>query len=824
MDRLTIVWVVLCFMGGIAAVTTPADAQCDGGAWPAATLRIGFDGISCIELWTPPGSEEERVVVAGPFRSYNGTPMNGVAVRVGDEWQGLGDGFDDVVNSVAVLNGELVAAGAFTASGSTPVSRIARWNGTDWMPLGAGLSDEVYALAVFQDQLYAVGKFQIGTNPLAGFIARWSGTEWSGLGSGMNGIPKALVVHADKLIAAGSFSSAGGVPASRAAAWNGTAWSSVGGTLPSGVDVVDSVAGTLYIAGAGTSGTGQFLRRLDGTTWTDIGAGVSLRARRFFEWDGAVFVAGDAHDPDSSYDIEAIRRWNGSSWESGSAFEPDVIRDVLVHEGRIVAVGLFPGGLSTSDGATWTAEFDWIDGPVYGAVVHEGNAYFAGDFRHVQGARARNIASFDGERMAAVGDGLLGEIEGLFSVGDTLYVTGEIKIDAAQPDARLLVAWDGGQWSDVTDTGSRIDAMVLYRGEVYAGGFLGSVGSVITRVGRLTGASWEQIGVFAPTFGRVESMAVWNDRLVVAGTFTSVDGIAVNGLASWDGETWTAMDAGIVAGARSLVSHNGDVFASMLVDSLDSVGYIARWNGVVWDPEFGFVVSQFAAANNRLLATAISNGRAYLVERFVDGWRPILGSVALDTDVSCALFGGEVLLGGDAAIGPWQVPYFARWSTSGVPSVVHQPADVAGDCARIDATFEVVSASGYDLFPRWYFNGVAMDDGAGPGGATLSGATTTRLLIENAGPAAQGEYTCRIATECGHVWSEAATLSVCPANYNCDGAIDILDFLDFFEDFSACDQLATPCGTRGEPDINGDAMVDILDLLEFLSSFGEGCD
>lgn len=65
---------------------------------------------------------------------------------------------------------------------------------------------------------------------------------------------------------------------------------------------------------------------------------------------------------------------------------------------------------------------------------------------------------------------------------------------------------------------------------------------------------------------------------------------------------------------------------------------------------------------------------------------------------------------------------------------------------------------------------------------------------------------------------------VCPANYNGDFELDIVDFLAFIDDFSVCEQQPAPCGTMGDTDINGDTHVDILDFLDFMQSFGEGCD
>lgn len=63
----------------------------------------------------------------------------------------------------------------------------------------------------------------------------------------------------------------------------------------------------------------------------------------------------------------------------------------------------------------------------------------------------------------------------------------------------------------------------------------------------------------------------------------------------------------------------------------------------------------------------------------------------------------------------------------------------------------------------------------------------------------------------------------CAADYNGDTTPDVLDFLDFIDDFSACGQLPTPCGQFGEPDFNRDGVIDILDFLDFLDAFSQGC-
>lgn len=68
------------------------------------------------------------------------------------------------------------------------------------------------------------------------------------------------------------------------------------------------------------------------------------------------------------------------------------------------------------------------------------------------------------------------------------------------------------------------------------------------------------------------------------------------------------------------------------------------------------------------------------------------------------------------------------------------------------------------------------------------------------------------------------TATSCIADYNGDTTDDILDFLDFTDDFATCENQPTPCGSYGNPDINGDEFVDILDFLDFVEAFSNGCN
>jgi hypothetical protein len=59
-----------------------------------------------------------------------------------------------------------------------------------------------------------------------------------------------------------------------------------------------------------------------------------------------------------------------------------------------------------------------------------------------------------------------------------------------------------------------------------------------------------------------------------------------------------------------------------------------------------------------------------------------------------------------------------------------------------------------------------------------------------------------------------------PADFNADTTVDVLDFLDFIDDFSNCENQPAPCGSIANADLGGDTIVDILDFLDFMDVFG----
>ena len=120
-----------------------------------------------------------------------------------------------------------------------------------------------------------------------------------------------------------------------------------------------------------------------------------------------------------------------------------------------------------------------------------------------------------------------------------------------------------------------------------------------------------------------------------------------------------------------------------------------------------------------------------------------------------------------------------------------------------------ISAVGSNPFTyQWRKNAVAIDTAANP---TAAAAT---LALARVGPADAASYDCIVSNSCGAIISNAAALTICPSDFNCDRTTDFFDYLDFVEALASTDRAA---------DFNNDGDVNFLDYLDFLQAFAFPC-
>ncbi|HEX6811868.1 MAG TPA: hypothetical protein VF384_09630 [Planctomycetota bacterium] len=619
------------------------------GAW-GALGGIG-PAMSLAEVYALAVMPNGDLVVGGMFSSVGGVTANSIARWNGSVWSPLGNGFNGRVRALAVMpNGDLVAGGDFIGS----FAQVARWNGTTWSSLGPGLQMPwwemgVHALAVLPNgDLVAGGEFWLDGSVPAGCLARWDGIRWSALGGLVDNYVHALVVGPNgDLFAGGEFYSAGGVPAEKVARWDGVTWSAVG--QPYSVGTVRSLAllpnGNLV---AGQSDWLPGIAQWNGTTWSALGAGIlgagPGRVEALALLPNGDLMAGGWFGGDGTLGALSIARWNGAVWSPlGSGFS---------------------GPLSAS------------------ARLPNGDLVVGGRFASIGGLSAWGVARHDGVSWTPLGTGLKGWVEALaVRPNGDLVAGGHFDIPGGVSDA-LVARWDGTTWHPLAtwlDPNHRASALaVLPNGDLVVGGRLGPQ---LGTVARWNGTAWSPLGGFG---ARVNALLVLpNGHVVAAGEDRYIK--------RFDGATWTMLghlfDQPNTAVRALAAMPNGDLVAGGGLMSMGGVAMrgLARWNGAAWQPLGGLADATIYAlevlpggdlAVGGVFTTAAGSTARCLGRWNGAGWAPMpdlsSGSQGATSPVTMLeMFGTELVVGGGfTAVGNVGGGYFARLATSCPASVI----------------------------------------------------------------------------------------------------------------------------------------------------------
>ncbi len=144
--------------------------------------------------------------------------------------------------------------------------------------------------------------------------------------------------------------------------------------------------------------------------------------------------------------------------------------------------------------------------------------------------------------------------------------------------------------------------VVEYQDQIYISGeFDRAGGQAIQGIARWTGTRWDSVG--GGFSGAIAGSApllfphtllVHDGLLYAGGNFRFAGGVEVNGIAVWDGSTWSPMGEGFNRTVLGLAFYDGQLYAGGDFTATATGGTpldrIARWNGTAWEsPGFGFI-------------------------------------------------------------------------------------------------------------------------------------------------------------------------------------------------------------------------------------------
>lgn len=172
----------------------------------------------------------------------------------------------------------------------------------------------------------------------------------------------------------------------------------------------------------------------------------------------------------------------------------------------------------------------------------------------------------------------------------------------------------------------------ILNNQLYSGGSFFMSGSTnVYTIAKWDGVSWTSIGFSSP-FGAVTSIGKFNNDLVVAGDFQSVNGnYSSRRIARYDGATWHSLNTGITNGGSyyCFLEYNGDLLVGGEFNIVDGINMknLARWDGSSWY-SFATVAGTFSQIHDMII---------YNNELYIGGY---FSSVNGQTIVNIAKFDG----------------------------------------------------------------------------------------------------------------------------------------------------------------------------------------
>ena len=647
--------------------------------------RFGKPGTG-FYTYAAAAAPDGNVYVGGYFSQAGGVPINRIARWDGRRFHPLGSGLDGSVYALAIgADGSVYAGGDFVNAGTVRVNGVARWDpaAQTWSALAGGVTDSfgggdvIYALAVRGGDLFVGGNFErAGGNPAIRGVARWNGTTWSALGAGIgnnfgggftpsSSTVSALAVSGASVFVGGQFGAVDAGQANGIARWDvasGT-WSTLaGGTTAAGSGASAGTVNALAVDGTGLYVAGTFARagavaasnvaRWDGAAWSALGSGIEGRfgaqVQGLAVAGGALYATGN-FDTAGGQQARRVAKWQNGAWAEVDGGLDGTGRFATAAPDGVYIGGEFAFAGSTNAGyiARWTGnewralglgvQFSSIAGSVAAIVQSGGLVYAAGQFTHVGGRPALNIAEWNGTDWRALGSGLNGTVSALAVGPDGHIYAGGAFTTAGGGSANYVARWNPGArtWSPLSSGASGSVSALLFRGpDLFVGGSFSSAGAVAaSNVARWNGAAWSALG--AGVNARVLALATSGANLIVGGELTRAGGLPAAGVAQWDGTAWSALGMGVQRSTssgsfpgtvRALAVSGGQVYAGGKFDVAGNAVApgVARWDGAAWSA----LGASIGGLNQEVFALASAGVNLYVGGSFATAGGATVNSVA----------------------------------------------------------------------------------------------------------------------------------------------------------------------------------------------------
>lgn len=472
-------------------------------------------------------------------------------------------------------------------------------------------------------------------HPVNGQFRFWTGTAWQNLGVAepSSFTAELFVIREagiDQIYLALSPTVSGGFNAfPLIKKWNGTSFQSLpttgwptGGLPIRDLELFDGGLGPQLVAAI----LGKDPVLFDGSTWQSLGSlpnGVVIEDLEVVSMPNGpeLWAVGGAQPTAPSN----VFKWNGAGWTalptpniSGTVRQ---IKSIPGANGSEVFIeGVFPGAGGTSvaatfrrTGGTWSPVPGRRAGGSDELVKHVVAGQTVLDFVHTAGIGVVIARWTDPTLVYQTGHGISGIVLSLLRYddgnGDKLWIGGTLNGSGAT-DFRGLATFDGERLepaggaligyasyptSNAITFGGTVYALSAFGTgsgrRLYAGGNFNTVSTIaspVDGIARWDGTTWSAVGTGirrggAP--GTVYAMAEFDagtgPEFYVAGDFDSAGGVPVQNIARWNGTAWQSVGFGTNGPIYALAAYGGQLFigGSFTTAAATPTIGLARWNG-----------------------------------------------------------------------------------------------------------------------------------------------------------------------------------------------------------------------------------------------------
>jgi hypothetical protein len=364
----------------------------------------------------------------------------------------------------------------------------------------------------------------------------------------------------------------------------------------------------------------------NGTKWNDMNGGLqkfmgvdlieSPRGRALAVDDGGELYVGGRLTFAGAQNAMRVARWDGADWHAVD--DPLATRLGIngflntlcaASDGNVYAGGGFEhlGGEALALGVArfvpgeqrWYPLGAGLEG-VRTLVEHQGELFAGGDFvssgSAAGSASVKGVGRWDGSAWRSMGGGVVGGVRRLFSGEDGKLYAGGTFSSAGAVEARNVAVWDGSAWSALGSIGEEGEAVRAFAydadGVLYAGGwFTTASGAPAANIVRWEDDAWVPVGDGVDA--SVDSMALYDGKLVIGGGFERSGADAVPHVAFWSAENgrFEALGDGLAAkdefgtvAVQAMAVHGKDLYVAGIIDRAgeEKVSHLARFDGKKW--------------------------------------------------------------------------------------------------------------------------------------------------------------------------------------------------------------------------------------------------